>query len=198
MLDRSLIPAVFLDKDGTLIDDVPYNVDPELIRLSPGAGEGAAQLAAAGYALVLVSNQSGIGRGMFDASALNAVERRVRELLAECEVPLAGFYFCPHHSQAEVARYRMVCQCRKPAPGLILQAAQELRIDLARSWMIGDILDDVEAGSRAGCRTVLLDNGHETQWLLSAIRRPTYVAPDLLAAASHIAAARSIASEPVL
>src|SRR6478609_3356058 len=153
--NRPPIPAVFVDKDGTLINDVPYNVDPSLIELAPGAAEGAALLSAAGFALVVVSNQSGIARGLFPESAIAAVEARIRELLAECEVRLAGFYYCPHHPQGQVERYSMGCDCRKPAPGMLIRAAEELSLDLARSWMVGDILDDVEAGHRAGCRSIL-------------------------------------------
>jgi histidinol-phosphate phosphatase family protein len=173
------IPAVFLDKDGTLIDDVPYNVDPDLIRLSRGAGEGVSQLAAAGYAIVVVSNQSGIARGLFREGDLPAVERRLRELLAPWHVPLAGFFYCPHHPEGEVSRYRQACECRKPAPGLLNRAADELGLDLARSWMVGDILHDVEAGHRAGCRAVLLNVGHETEWQWSELRRPDFLAADL-------------------
>src|SRR3954467_13427147 len=92
---RERLPAVFLDKDGTLINDVPYNVDPSLIELAPGAAEGAALLAAAGYALVVVSNQSGVARGLFPESAVAAVEARIRELLMDARVPLAGFFYCP-------------------------------------------------------------------------------------------------------
>ena len=186
MDDQGSMPAVFLDKDGTLIEDVPYNVDPSLIRLSRGAGEGVAQLAEAGYAIVVVSNQSGIARGLFRESDLPAVEQRLRELLAEWDVPLAGFFYCPHHPEGKVAQYCQTCDCRKPAPGLLQRAADELRLDLARSWMIGDILDDVEAGRRAGCRTVLLNVGHETEWQWSEARRPDFLAADLAWAARVI------------
>ncbi len=193
-----LRPAVFLDKDGTLIEDVPYNVDPALIRLAEGAAEGTSLLAEAGYLLVLVSNQSGVARGLFAESALVAVEARVRQLLAQHDVPLAGFYYCPHFPQGSVPRYATMCLCRKPAPGLLLRAADELGLDLARSWMIGDILDDVAAGNRAGCRTVLIDNGNETLWQRGPDRQPDYVASDLAAAARIIvAAAHSPAPELV-
>jgi D-glycero-D-manno-heptose 1,7-bisphosphate phosphatase len=180
------IPAVFLDKDGTLIDDVPYNVDPRRIELAQGAAEGAAMLSEAGYALVVVSNQSGVARGIFTEDALTAVEHRIRELLANFDVPLAGFYYCPHHPLGSIPRYAAQCSCRKPQPGMILQAAKELRLDLAESWLIGDILDDVEAGHRAGCRTVLIDNGHETQWQWSPQRRPDVLASDMAEAARSI------------
>lgn len=170
--------AVFLDKDGTLIEDVPYNVDPRRIRLLPGVASGLAQLHAAGYRLVVVSNQSGVARGYFPESALRVVETRIRALLAPAGVPLAGFYYCPHHPDGIVPAYARVCDCRKPAPGLLLRAARELRIDLRRSWCVGDILHDVEAGRRAGCRTLLLCTGHETEWHLGPLRVPHAVARD--------------------
>jgi len=187
--DQTATAAIFLDKDGTLIDDVPYNVDPRQIRLAPGATEGVSLLAEAGYALVVVSNQSGVARGLFPENAIEAVERRIRELLAALQVPLAGFYYCPHHPQGKIARYAIECSCRKPAPGMIHDAALELGLDLTNSWVVGDILDDVEAGHRAGCRAVLIDNGHETAWRWNPRRRPDAVAPDLAVAARVILAA---------
>lgn len=180
--------AVFLDKDGTLIVDVPYNVAPERIRLTHGAVEGLQALHAAGYLLIVVSNQSGVARGFFQEEALGAVEKRVRALLAAAGVPLAGFCYCPHHPEGIVSRYAVPCHCRKPAPGMLSQAAREHGIDLARSWLVGDILHDVEAGRRAGCRTVLLDVGHETEWELTPDRVPHYTADDLTAAARVILA----------
>ncbi len=179
-------PAVFLDKDGTLIEDVPFNVDPALIRLTPGAGEALRSLRDAGFKLIVVSNQSGVARGLFPEAALARVAERLDALLAEWDVRLDGFYTCPHHPEGSVPEYAIACACRKPAPGMILAAAREHGVDLQRSWLIGDILNDVEAGRRAGCRTILLDNGNETEWELSAERRPDFVAPDLGAAAERI------------
>jgi len=180
------LAAAFLDKDGTLIHDVPYNVDPNRIELMPGAAEGASRLVEAGYAIIVVSNQSGVSRGLFAEAAIADVERRIRELLAGYGVPLAGFYYCTHHPQGRVARYSIPCNCRKPKPGMILRAARELSLDLSRSWLIGDILDDVEAGHRAGCQTVFLDNGHETLWQWNSVRRPDVIVDDLSAAAKVI------------
>ena len=171
--------AIFVDKDGTLVHDVPYNVDPARIALARGAQEAIGKFAQNGLRVIVVSNQPGAALGLFDEAKLGGVERRLRELL---EDRLAGFYYCPHHPQAG-------CGCRKPAPGMLRRAARELDIDLGRSWMIGDILDDVEAGRRAGCRTGLIDNGNETQWQLSDVRRPDRVAADLAEAAAMILAA---------
>jgi D-glycero-D-manno-heptose 1,7-bisphosphate phosphatase len=180
--------AVFLDKDGTLVEDIPYNVDPARIRLLPGAAEGLRALHAADYRLIVISNQPGIARGYFHGAALAGVYTRLRALLARRGVPLAGFYYCPHDPRGRVTAFATECQCRKPAPALVQHAAREHTIDLDRSWLVGDILDDVEAGRRAGCRTILIDNGHETEWIWSADRVPHYSAPDLESAARIILA----------
>ncbi|BAU48283.1 HAD family hydrolase [Sulfurifustis variabilis] len=181
------VKAIFLDKDGTLIENVPYNTDPSRVRLTPGAGPALVRLHTLGYALIVVSNQPGIAHGFFAPRALDAVYERLRILLAPYHVPLAGFYYCPHHPAGRVPRYATACGCRKPAPGLLLAAATIHGVHLERSWMIGDILDDVEAGQRAGCRTVLVDNGNETEWRQGPFRAPDATATDLRGAAERIA-----------
>ena len=178
--------AVFLDKDGTVIENVPYNVDPGLIQLSPGAASGLRRLHDAGYLLFVVSNQSGVARGYFSEEALRDVEARLREMLAEFGVPLAGFAYCPHHPEGSVEGVSVACDCRKPAPGMIIGLAIEHGVAPADSWMVGDILDDVEAGRAAGCRTVLIDNGNETKWVMTPGRVPHHRVADLAEAASAI------------
>ena len=178
--------AVFLDKDGTLVENVPYNADPSKMRLSPGAAEGIRMLSQARFRLFVVSNQSGVARGHFGEQELIEVEARLRTLMTEAGARLDGFYFCPHHPEGSVAEYSLACVCRKPEPGMILNAGRDHAIDLARSWLVGDILDDVEAGRRAGCRTILIDNGHETEWRTSPGRTPDHVAADLVEAAEII------------
>lgn len=178
--------AVFLDKDGTLVEDVPYNVDPARIVLVPGAAAGLRRLAGLGYRLFVVSNQAGLALGRFDAAALERAWRHLAGMLAAQGVVLDGFYHCPHHPQGTNAALAMACTCRKPAPGLLLRAAAEHGIDLASSWMVGDILHDVEAGRRAGCRTVLVDVGNETEWVRSPWRTPDFVATSFAQAAALI------------
>jgi histidinol-phosphate phosphatase family protein len=187
-------PAVFLDKDGTLLEDLPYNVDPLKMRLAPGAEEALAMLRRAGCPVVVVSNQSGVARGLFPESSLAEVGRALKRMLGAFGVSLAGFYYCPHHPEGTLPGYAGACGCRKPAPGLLQRAAEELGLDLARSWLVGDILDDVEAGWRAGCRTVLIDNGNETEWRPGPRRRPHHVAADLAEAVRLIAGAASPAA----
>jgi D-glycero-D-manno-heptose 1,7-bisphosphate phosphatase len=101
---------------------------------------------------------------------------------------LDGFYYCPHSPDGVITRYAIPCTCRKPMPGMLYRAAREHGLDLAQSWMVGDILDDIEAGRRAGCRTVLIDNGNETEWKRSPLRTPHLTAPNLYTAAAMIAA----------
>lgn len=169
---RSSRAAVFFDKDGTLLVDVPYNVLPQHIRFCPGADTAIAQLKRAGFALFVVTNQPGIALGLFDESALAGVEAVLRERFAGNGAELAGFYFCRHDGSKP-------CDCRKPAPGMLESARREHDIDLASSWLIGDILNDVEAANRAGCRSILINNGNETEWLRGPMRRPLYKAGGL-------------------
>jgi D-glycero-D-manno-heptose 1,7-bisphosphate phosphatase len=182
--------AAFMDKDGTLIDDVPYSVDPDLIRLAAGADEGLPRLHAAGFQLVVISNQPGVAHGLFSEEALGVVRDHLRFLLEGLGVPLEGFYYCPHHPDGVVPEYLGACSCRKPEPGMILRAARELVLSLGDSWFVGDTLDDVEAGHRAGCRTALIDNGNETEWRRSPVRWPDVAAPDLAIAARKIVESR--------
>lgn len=178
--------AVFLDKDGTLVNDIPFNVDPQLLSLTQSAGEALRVLRQAGYLLLVVSNQPGVAKGYFGEAALLEVRSRLEQMLMQEQVQLHGFYYCPHDPAGAIAPYALSCRCRKPQPGMLLQAAQEHHIDLAASWMIGDILHDVEAGKRAGCRSILIDNGNETEWDTAGRRKPDFIFGDLLAAARMI------------
>lgn len=181
--------AVFIDKDGTLVHDVPYNVDPDRIVLTERACEGLKLLQDQGFTLHVITNQPGIAKGFFDIVALEKVEARLREMLKEGGVHLGGFYYCPHSFDGVIPDISIHCDCRKPRSGMLLQAAGDHDIDLSRSWMVGDILNDVEAGHRAGCRTVLIDNGNETEWEMSPARMPDFMVPNLYHAACKILAA---------
>jgi D,D-heptose 1,7-bisphosphate phosphatase len=178
--------AVFIDKDGTLVVDVPYNVDPGRIRLAPRAAEALGLLAEAGFGLYLVSNQSGVARGYFTEDDLRPVEEHIRFLLATQGLALDGVYWCPHHPEGVVPPYAVSCTCRKPEPGMLVRAAAEHDLDLGASWVLGDILDDVAAAHRAGCRGVMVDVGNETEWVSGPGRTPDYLAKDLADAARFI------------
>ncbi len=181
--EQGLRPAVFIDKDGTLVTDIPYNVDPARLCFTEGAVEALRDLQNAGYLLVVVSNQPGIALGRFELPALQRCLCALAEMLAREAVRLAGIHVCPHAPASGPVAH---CLCRKPAAGLLYQAAREHGIDLRRSWMIGDILDDVQAGRRAGCRSVLVDVGNETVWRLEPERVPHHRAKGLREAADFI------------
>lgn len=181
----ALAPAVFLDKDGTVIDDLPYNVDPTRIRLAPGARTGLPALHRAGYRLVIATNQAGVARGYFTEDELREVELHLVGVFDDLGAELAGFYACPHYPDG-VNEYAVECDCRKPRPGLIVRAARELGLDLPRSWFVGDTWMDVVAGRAAGCRTVMIGPEWETAASLPDDRRPDFAVPDLEAAAAII------------
>ncbi len=141
--------AVFLDRDGTLNFDPGYLNDPEQVRLLPGVPEALSLLSAAGYLLIVVSNQSGVGRGKITLQNLHAIHERMDQLLVPYQVKIDAYYFCVHRPDEN-------CQCRKPHPQLLLAAAQTHGIDLRESWMIGDRDTDLEAGHRAGCKKGIL------------------------------------------
>ncbi len=178
--------AVFIDKDGTLIHDVPYNVNPELITLTDTAIPALKQLQDGNFLLIVISNQSGVARGYFEEKDLETVSDAISNLLAVEGITISGFYYCPHYERGTVEEYSFACDCRKPLPGLILQAAKDFEVDLSQSWMIGDILNDAEAGNSAGCKTILIDNGNETEWKWNDKNKPTYIVQNLFEAANMI------------
>jgi histidinol-phosphate phosphatase family protein len=159
--------AVFLDRDGTINEEVGYLDRLEKLRLIPGTAGAIRRLNAGGFKTVVVTNQSGVARGFFDETFVAAVHARLGELLRVEGAFLDGFYICPHHPAEGCGTYRRVCDCRKPAPGLLLRAAAELDLDPRRSFMIGDTLKDIEAGSRAGMRGILVRTGYGRKELAS-------------------------------
>ncbi len=179
--------AVFLDKDGALVDHIGGGDEPRRITLRSGAGAALRLLSQLDYRFFIVSGETRIAHGQVDEKAMGPLAHRLGDLLFREQQNLDGFYYCPHHPAGTVARYTVSCFCRKPQPGLLLKAAMEHQIDLRASWMIGACLHDIEAGNRAGCRTLLIDNGNETEWRLGPRRIPTRIVPDLYAAALMVA-----------
>lgn len=153
-------PALFVDRDGTIIVDKHYQSDPDGIELIDGAIEGLREAAQAGYQIVILSNQSGVARGMFDIDTVERMNQRLTDLLKQAGVAIDGLYYCPHYPAGTVDRWRQRCDCRKPAPGMAEQAARELNLDLRRSIVVGDKLDDIMLAQLIGARSVLVRTGH--------------------------------------
>ena len=148
-------PAIFLDRDGTLLEPVEYLGDPDRVKLLPGTAAALRSARSAGFALVVISNQSGIARGLYGPTDVARVHERVAELLEIEGAFIDRFFFCPHHPD-----FTGPCTCRKPEPGLLLEAAHCLNLDLGRSFLIGDTIEDLQAGARVGCRTILVRTGY--------------------------------------
>lgn len=188
-------PAVFLDRDGTLVYPRHYPARPEELVLYSNLGPGLRALRDNGFRLVVITNQSGIARGYFSPDDLARMHQHLRVCLAAQGVTLDGIYHCPHAPDGVVPDLARTCACRKPRPGMLLQAAADLDIDLDRSWMVGDILDDIQAGNSAGCRTILVDLG--TEFPPTASRRcPTFVARDTPHALALIASHAGLQPAP--
>jgi D-glycero-D-manno-heptose 1,7-bisphosphate phosphatase len=153
-------PAVFLDRDGVIIDEVNYLSGPEQVRLIPGAAEAIARLNQRGIPVVVVTNQSGVARGLFPEEGVAAVHEYLSGLLAAAGAHVSRYYYCPHHPTAGRGAYGIDCLCRKPRPGMLLRAAAEMGLDLGRSFLVGDKRSDLEAGARAGARTILVRTGY--------------------------------------
>lgn len=171
--------AVFLDRDGTLVHPYHYPSRVEHLRLYDKIGPALRTLQGMGFALVIITNQSGIARGYFTERDLEHMHNYLRAELATSEVHFDGIYYCPHHPDGAIPELAIRCNCRKPQPGMPLQAADELNLDLDSSWLVGDTLDDVEAGKRVGCHTVLVDLATESQPGMF-MRTPTFVAPNTI------------------
>ena len=180
--------AVFLDRDGTLLEEAGYLDRLERLVFFPFAIDAIRLLNRGGFAVVIITNQSGVGRGMYEEEfvvrAHEVVDQRVRAGGGRID----GYYYCPHHPAAEVERYRRDCICRKPGPGMLQQAAAELNLDLARSYAVGDKWTDVQAGVAAGARGILVRTGYGRSSETSPKRPivPEFVADDVIAAASWI------------
>jgi D,D-heptose 1,7-bisphosphate phosphatase len=178
--------AVFLDRDGTIVEDPGYINNPDMVKLLPGAAEALIHLKRLGFKLVVASNQSGVARGIIREDVLTQVTDRMKQLLGNQGVYLDAIYYCPYHPDGAIEKYRRESDERKPMPGMLLRAAKEMNIDLGRSWAIGDSYRDVEAGRRAGCRTILLNPPLEQKRPGPGDTRPDFEAVNLKEAANII------------
>jgi D-glycero-D-manno-heptose 1,7-bisphosphate phosphatase len=182
--------AVFLDRDGTVTEEVGYLTDLEMLRLIPGAGPAIKTLNKAGFKVVLVTNQSGVARGYFPESLVQKAHDRLAEMLGREGAALDGIYYCPHHPTAGDSEYTMTCDCRKPGTGLLDKAAEDLAIDLSRSYVVGDKWSDIELAHRAGARAVLVKTGFAPgdpgNVRPEHVRDPDFTAHDLVEAAEWI------------
>ena len=182
-------PAVFIDRDGTMLDELGYVTPASEIRIYPFAADAIARIGAAGWPVVVITNQGGIALGLYDHAFVDATHAELARTIAQSGAEITGWYYCPHHPEGKVPEFTQACECRKPGIGMLQAAARDLALDLAASWVIGDQWRDIELAHRAGARSVLVRTGYgatlEADWPAD-VAPPTIVCDDLLAAATHI------------
>lgn len=159
MTENLLNKAVFLDRDGTINEDSGYPASLADIILFPMAIKVLRYLKKSAYKIIIVTNQSGVARGYFNEAAVQDIHNGMQQLFARHNVRIDDFYYCPHHPQAAIEKYRQQCDCRKPNSGMFLKAAQEHQIDFQKSFMVGDKYSDIEAGNRLDMKTILALTG---------------------------------------
>jgi D,D-heptose 1,7-bisphosphate phosphatase len=179
--------AVFLDRDGTLNDDPGYLGNPDKVKLFPDTGKALSILKnKLNFRLIVISNQSGIERKLITKENVEAVNKRINELLADYDVQIDAFYYCPFHPEFNT---KEECACRKPSPKMVLEAAEDFNIELSKSYFIGDAVSDIECGINAGTKTVLVKTGYGNEsfsTLQKLNKMPTFVANNILDAVNFI------------
>ena len=185
--------AIFLDRDGTINEEVGYLDSADKLRIIPAAFEAVRQINASGMKAVVITNQAGVAKGLFTEEFVREINEQIQSALLAQGALIDRFYFCPHHPTEGIDPYRLICDCRKPEPGLLLQAAVDLNIDLARSYVIGDRLRDVETAHRAGAKGVLVMTGYGQDLMQKSgpdraneLNQPDYIAQDILEAVHWI------------
>jgi D-glycero-D-manno-heptose 1,7-bisphosphate phosphatase len=182
--------AIFMDRDGTVCEEVGYVNHVDRTRLLPRSAQAVRLANEAGFQTVIVTNQAGVARGYFGEELVHEVHDVLRRELAEAGARLDGIYYCPHHPEVGEAAYRRECDCRKPKPGMLLRAREEMGIDLAASYMVGDTVKDLGAGRAAGATTILVLTGYGRGELAHQAQRwtvhPDHVCEDLLDAVHWI------------
>jgi len=183
-----LAPTVFLDRDGTLIEEVGYLSHLDRIALYPWSIESVKLLNRAGFKVVVVTNQAGVARGLFDEDFIDEAHRFLDQKFGDGGATIDKFYYCPHHPEASVEAYRCECDCRKPKAGMLWKAAQELQLELSHSFVIGDRLSDLRLGPAVGAKSVLVRTGYgeTTARELTDDVEVDYTAPELMTAVAWI------------
>jgi len=183
--------AVFLDRDGTIIEDTDYISSPAQIKFIPGAVEAVNKLKQAGYKIIIISNQSGVARGILSEDMLQTIDKVIHRAILSGGGQVDGSYYCPHHPEHGVYPYKQACECRKPHTGMIKKAVREHDIDLSKSFLVGDHATDIETARRAGLRSAFVLTGHGKEEKDNLKSQPDHFADNLLEAAKWILGQRS-------
>ena len=177
---------VFIDRDGTIIRQVELLHKPSQLKIFAGAAKAVAELNKEGYLVIIVTNQPVVARGIIGPRQVDDIHTVLIDRFAKKGARIDAAYFCPHHPMANVKKYRKVCACRKPSPGMILKAAKDWGVDLGKSFLVGDSTQDVQAGNRARVKTILVKTGHAGKDMWQHAGRPDFIAKNLAATVRFI------------
>ncbi|MCK9630286.1 MAG: D-glycero-beta-D-manno-heptose 1,7-bisphosphate 7-phosphatase [Methanoregula sp.] len=178
--------AVFLDRDGVITQDPPHYAHRiDQLMLIEGSGLAIKKLNDAQFKVIVITNQSGVAKGMYEEKEIIIFNREMVRQLKQTDAHIDAIYYCPHHPEAKVQKYRTDCNCRKPKPGMLLEGAKKYNIDFKSSFLVGDKWSDIEAGQVAGCKTVLVKTGHGFQEFKNIKKPVDYIATDLLDAVQN-------------
>ena len=178
--------TVFLDRDGTINVEKNYLYRPEEFEFIPKVPEAIARLNNAGYQVIVVSNQAGVARGYYSEDDVIKLHQYVNEQLSKYKAHIDGFYYCPHHPDAGIGKYKMKCHCRKPEKGLFEKACEDFDVNIEDSWMIGDNIGDIKAGNNFHLKTILVRTGYGSQLEKEGFHLFQYIADDLYDAVNNI------------
>jgi D-glycero-D-manno-heptose 1,7-bisphosphate phosphatase len=178
--------AVFLDRDGTIVEDTGHLHERNKVRFLPGVDKAVRRLKENGFKVIIVTNQAGVAKGYYTEDTVREINAYVLGLLAQKGAIIDAIYYCPHHTEGVVEQYRKACYCRKPNPGMLERAATDFGIDFSQSFVIGDHLTDIEAGRRVGCQTILLASAEPVRDQNEITTRPDCIASNLYQAVKWI------------
>ena len=192
MMNKAKSKACFLDRDGVVIEEKNYLATIEDIVIFNETYEALKLLRANGFKIIVVTNQGGVARGYYNENAVNAVHKEIDRKLSLKDLSIDAYYYCLHHPEGKVEKYSIECDCRKPAPGMLLQAVKDFDIDLSKTFMIGDKMSDVKAAENAGCLGILVTTGHGKKHQDKALRKGVIVKENILEAVKYCLEAKNI------
>lgn len=185
----------FLDRDGVLIEEVGYLSTPSQVKLIDSSISALKILTSLNIKIIVITNQAGVAKGYFEESKIPEIHKQIDKLLAEHNLKIEKYYYCPHHPNGIITKYSIKCECRKPSPGMILQAINDFNVDIEKSFFIGDKISDIEAANRANIRAVLVKTGHGKEHINSTIEKTVTVKNDILDAVLHFTKNLNVAIE---
>jgi len=191
MYQMSQNKACFLDRDGVIIEEVNYLSSPDQVKVFPEAIEALKLLRDNNYKIIIVTNQAGVARGYFKLTDISLVHDKIDEILSRHNLSIDSYYYCPHHPKGSVPEYSIECNCRKPMPGMLLEAIDDHNINISKSFLIGDKMSDINAGKNVNCPGILVKTGHGSEYVKEATINNIIIKDNILEAVEFMVRAKN-------